>query len=854
MTEKDIQLDNKFPSNDYIPIATYLNKEIIITKNGDLMMVFKINSVMLNSGENLVEIRESIRTLLMTIFKEENITFYFTTIRKRVDVTPYPIKDNNVYFCKELETAWNKQNFWDDKFINELFLSVIVSLDFNDNFYNPLYFLSSFLQITINMIYKKHLNELLEKLKKIKKIIIEGMKSFDIKLLTMEEDKDGILYSQHMRFFSSIVNLQKYDFPVPFDEISDVIRQKKVNYGIDMVEMIDVDGKKCYASVFTCKMFQNMTLSQVDKLIQAPLNMVITETASLVNNKYVQGLIEGQKKLCDWTEEKELVGYCGIDNYINVDTDKITDYSIGQTTFMITNDTKDGLIEDIKRMYRKLSIIGLVAIKETVFLPSIFWSQIPGNMRYLKRLFILPTNKIGTFFSLFSFPIGKLKFNYWGNAISVLPTAINTPYFFNFHNHEKGNMFILGMPDTGQTTILNFFVAQAIHRANTRVFYIDTKRNSEVFVNAVGGKYYKIGPNLSQDERFNINPFLLENTQENIDFLVELIIQMVEWQDDKMIELGKTLTMQQEQYKNIAEVITKILNSIDKSFNTSIQAFNEEKTAIIYKRLQIWLKNSNYSFVFGDVNTEIINDKVGISLRTLVPEPKILIPVTMYLLHISKNFPDGTPSLLAIDDSYTILDNKRCASIIKNILEVMPDKNMVTLLSINPLIEKKEVETFALNDDFEDNFTTQIFLANSKIDNYQRETFKIQEDEKRLLTAMKPEERNFLLKSLNDIVVASTNLTSFGYLLKILSCDNIAINAYKKAIETAKSDDPDVWIPEFKKVIDNYEKALFDRRSKQMEINQAKWEKMKGGLKASNIVGASAVAKEGTVAPVGGAK
>ena len=93
------------------------------------------------------------------------------------------------------------------------------------------------------------------------------MEDYDIQLLSMKEGSDGIIYSEHLRFFSLLVNLEKANFPVTYDSISDVIRLKKMAYGSDVVET-DKNGAKKFASVFSVKSFQDMTLSQLDCRLQ----------------------------------------------------------------------------------------------------------------------------------------------------------------------------------------------------------------------------------------------------------------------------------------------------------------------------------------------------------------------------------------------------------------------------------------------------------------------------------------------------------------------------------------------------------------------------------------------------------
>ncbi|MDR2526460.1 MAG: hypothetical protein LBC92_01130 [Rickettsiales bacterium] len=809
------------PSGDFIPYTSYLNKDIILTKNGDLVMVFKIHGIISNQGEDLVNIRESLRNMLSEIYTDHTITLYFTTARKKQNLVPFGKYEN--YFSKTIENAWNEQNEWNNQFMNELYLSVVVSLDINDKLFNPSYFFSTFTTLTLNILYKNKIDFARKVLSGIKKAIINSLATHDIKILTLSMEDDNVLYAEHLRFFSLIMNLEKFDFPVSYDEISDVLRQKKINYGADFVSMEDGKGNKKYASVLTQKMFQNLSLSQVDTILQLPIQLVITESETLVKNKYVEGLLEDQKKMLEYSEDKDLHYFVDAENF-SFNERKDINYSVGQTTFMIINDTREGLVNDLKLIYKKLGQIGLVLIKETVYLPTIFWSQLPGNMRYLKRLFISPNNKIGNFFSLFSFPIGKLKFNYWGNAITVIPTAIKTLYFFNFHTKEVANAFIHGGYETGKTTILNFLVSQAL-KLSQRLFYIDVKRNSEIFVNAIGGKYYRISPNLSDEEMFKINPFLLDSTPENLDFLSRLIIKMIDWQDDNLIEMGHDTSKQKEQYAKIDDIVLKIMDLHDKSFKNAIECFNTSETSIIYQKLRTWIDDPKFSFIFSDTNTSMDDNIIGISLRTILPDKNAVLPVFMYLLRAMDNFANNEPTLFAIDDCWSLIDDIDTIEIFTSLLDELPKKNVATIISINTL---PETEQFTINDEFEGYFSTEIFLSNPNVTAYQRQVLNITDEEKKVLSLMKIEERNFLLKNLNNIVIAQINLDKFKNYRKILSNDNISLNAYKKAIDTVKTNSPDVWIPVFIKILDDYDKSLAMKKLRIANMNQQKWEKSKG--------------------------
>ena len=811
----------EYPSEEYIPYACYIDKQTILTKNSDLMMVFKIPSFISNKTKvDLYDVRDNFRLILSTLFKNQAISFYFTTVRKKADIIPYGYETN--YFSKTVSDIWNTQNDWYNQFVNEIYITVIISQDAEDNLFNPLFFFTSLTQTGVSSLYSKRIKESHKKLKKFANAIHDKMSDYDIRILSMVEGKDGVIYSEHMRFFSLLVNLEKGRFPITYDGISDVLRTKKLVFGGDMIE-VDKSGDKRFASVMSIKSFQNTTLSQIDKILQLPMELIVTETATFIDNKFVLSKYEKQKEMVSLSEDVNLAYISGLDDLISSDSGKDVDYCIGQTTIMVINKIKVDLIDNIKVLYKSLDEIGLVAVKENVFLPTIFWSQLPGNFRYLKRLNIAPSNKLASYVSLFNFPTGKLSYNYWGNAITVIPTALNTPYFFNFHNQRNGNTVIVGLEDMGKTTIMNFLLSQT-SKINPRIFYIDTKRNSEIFINALGGKYYKLSPTVEDGEEMKINPFILPQNTNNKDFLIEFIQNLVGFQDDGFIEMGQEETQLKSQYKYIPDIVDRILlmDPEKRTFANIAELFKKNDTILIYNKLSVWYKKPNTSFIFDNPTNINYNDRIiGISLRTVYENKNILIPVVQFLLHMVESIADGKPFILAIDDAWELIDNKIIAPKFINLLQDLCKKNVATIVTTTG--DGKLTES-SINMPINEYFATEIYLANPKISSYQKKVFSLKEEESRILSLMKPDNRNFLLKCIQDIIISSINLKDFGYYKNIFSNDNISINAMKKAKQTCNSSNPEVWIPVFIKILEEYEKAVRLKRAKENEIKQLKWE------------------------------
>ncbi|HSQ97434.1 MAG TPA: hypothetical protein VLL98_01815 [Rickettsiales bacterium] len=811
----------QYPNEEFIPYACYIDKNIILTKNVDLLITFKIPSFISNKSQlDLFEIRETIRLIISNLFKEENISIYFNTVRKKADIIPFG--EDKGYFAKNVSEMWNKQNDWYNQFVNELYITVILSPNINDNLFNPLFFLKSLTQRGVNHIYSKKIIKAANNLKKLASQMMEKMSEYDIRLLGMKEGEDGVIYSSHMKFFSLLINLEKLNFPVSYDDISDIIRQKKMAYGTDTVE-VDKNGEKKFCSICSIKSFQDFSLNQLDNLLQLPMEMVITEALSFIDNKFVVASYEEEKAIVALSEDSDLSYLSGLSELIANNTSKDTDYYIGQATIMVINKLKGELINDLKKLYKAMDDIGLVSVKENVYLPTIFWSQLPGNFRYLRRFHTVPSSKVGNYASLFNFPVGKLRYNYWGEAITIIPTVLNSPYFFNFHNQLNGNTIIVGLKGAGKTTIMNFLLSQT-SKINPKIFYIDTMRSSEVFINAIGGKYYKVSPNIREGEKLKINPFMIENNIESKKFLYDFIISLVHFQDDGFVELEEKESQLKRQYKYIPNIIEEIFN-IDineRTFENIAKLFDKSETKLIYSKLTIWYKRENLSFIFNHKENTKFDDKIiGVSLKTIIDNENLVIPVFDYLLYAFNKIADGQPCILAIDNAWQVINNDLIAPKFFKILSEMQCKNVAVVLTTDGI---DKTNKNIINKPINDFFATELYLANPKTSSYQRKIFSLQDEESKILSLMRLEDRNFLLKCINNVIVSSINLKDFGFYTNIFSNDNISINAMNKAKEVAKNENPEIWIPIFLKIMEEYKKIVEQNKQKEYEKNQLKWE------------------------------
>ena len=91
-----------------------------------------------------------------------------------------------------------------------------------------------------------------------------------------------------------------------------------------------------------------------------------------------------------------------------------------------------------------LADTGAIAVREDTNLEPAFWGQFPGNEQYLVRRAMISTANMASFGSLHGFALGQAEGNHWGEAVTLLQTTSQTPFFFNFHSGDLGNFTVIG--------------------------------------------------------------------------------------------------------------------------------------------------------------------------------------------------------------------------------------------------------------------------------------------------------------------------------------------------------------------------------------------------------------------------
>ena len=799
------KLSAKKPDEDFIPYVCHYDPSTILTKNGELLQTIRITGFSGESiAEELISLRDTLRDSIFDHVKENKFAFWFHTIRRRKNIVPkgeYPD-----FFSNKIHEDWVKKNKWDDQFVNELYVTIIIE-GLDTSIANSKAFSRSFSYGATHNLHRKYLAESYKKLSAVSLKILADIEGYGGKLLTISEF-DGVLHSEPMRFFGKIINLYEDRFPLSANDISTDLASHKIAFGARELEVVGKYNKN-FAAMLSIKEYHEVETQLLDKILQLPFEFIITQSFDFSFDKKDLEDYVYQDRILKISGDEDLRQVSGLASLMEGNANSETDFGKLQTTIMIINRNQKALDEDITSLIEKFSSLGFVLVREDVFSEHCFWGQLPGNFSFLRRQKVINTLRIGGFAALRNFPSGSMAGNHWGSAVTTLKTVLDTPYFFNFHDKDLGHSLILGPQGSGKTTLINFLLTEA-RKFNNKIFYFDFNQASRPFIKALSGSYHCATKEINNAEFLQMNPFSLPKTAENSAFLSEWIKQLMVFLKGEIAE---------EEMNLIPQVVEQVFATESPSFIAAFDAFKNSSTNNIYEKLKIW-GNGKLAYIFGSqAEIDWTNSIQAFDLTEVSAQKPVLIPIVTYLLQRIENCLDGSAATIVLDDAWELLSNTVIAPQLDEFLKRMRQKNCNVIFVAK---SHDEIADSAINKIIKDNITLEIFLPNKSPQEYYKTAFELSEEEFEMVKMMENSDHQFLLKYRSDSIIIALDLEELD-VLKVLAADSMTNAATEEVIAAAAAKNAEnkiivkEWIPDLVEVLVEVEA---DKKSEKIRLEK----------------------------------
>jgi type IV secretion system protein TrbE len=396
-------------------------------------------------------------------------------------------------------------------------------------------------------------------------------------------------------------------------------------------------------------------------------------------------------------------------------------------TIVLYADNKKTLESVLPDVVRIFTTSDGTLFSETYNQLNAYFAIVPGNYRHnLRKLFLLNSNYADISFLFTVHPgdtwNGQLDCEY----LAVLETDNATPYYLNLHEREVAHTLILGATGSGKSFLCNFLLQNA-QKYQPLTYIFDIGGSFHSLTHIFRGSYLNVG---QESRDFTINPFSLEPTRENQQFLFSLFRVLIEG-DRYRLDFKE----ERQLYSGIERMY--VLDREQRTVSNFAEIIGELK-----ERLHKWTRAGQYGFVFDNVEDTLTFSRFQtFNFHGWNDAPAVLEPLLFYVLHRASNeIGDpkqlGTFKLFLLDEAWLFIRNETIRNYVTQAQKTWRKNNAAMLLATQSI---KELATSGMLTVVAESCPTKIFLANPDMDAHvYREAFGLNDTELDLIGSLVP--------------------------------------------------------------------------------------------------------------------
>jgi type IV secretory pathway VirB4 component len=274
-------------------------------------------------------------------------------------------------------------------------------------------------------------------------------------------------------------------------------------------------------------------------------------------------------------------------------------------------------------------------------------------------------------------------------------------YHFNLHYKDVAHTLILGATGSGKSFLLNFFVTN-LQKYNPFTCIFDLGGSYKRLTNLFGGTYSKVSV---ESRAFQINPFSLELTPENHEFIFSFLRVLLESDGAPSLTVPESkelfaaiknlyhLPPHQRRLLTISGILPKALEN----------------------RLVRWIEGGQYGMLFDNTeDTLTFADFQCFDFEGLEKYPIILEPLLFYILHRANQIiydPENATLFKAfvMDEAWRFFVNNTIRDYLREALKTWRKRNAAMILATQ---SADDLRTSDLLPIILESCPTRLFLAN----------------------------------------------------------------------------------------------------------------------------------------------
>lgn len=790
------------PCSAFIPYTGHVTENVIRCTNGEYVFVVRLQGAAHESADvaDINVWHEQLNGYLRNT-ASPNVALWTHIVRR--EYGEYPGGEFPPGFTRDLNERYRTQIECETMLVNELYLTVV----YRPEPMKANRWLDKLLGVNEKDAQARQIEEL-EVVADLQSTTLTALERYEPEILGCYEHK-SVMFSEAMEFLGFLVNGEWRRMPLPRAEIREVLATSRPFFGKGGTMSLLTPTETQYGAALAIQEYPSVTVPGIlNDLLSMPFQMIISQSFTFLSKGVAIGRMKRQQARMTNANDDAVSQIEDIDEALDDLTSNRFVMGTHSLSILIrASDTKK-LAENISKTGAVLSDGGMKWAREDAALPGAFWAQLPANFEYRVRPGDITSRNFAGFSSFHNYPMGHIRGNQWGDAVTVFRTTSGAPYYFNFHRGESGdfrrtakldpnhkdlaNTMVIGKAGTGKTVLEMMLLAQLqkFHQPEAgkvlSCVLFDKDLGASVGVRAMGGRYYPLKNGIPS----GFNPFQQEPTPNNITFLENLVKQLVK---------HESLPITPRDEREISEAVRGVMGASKplRRLGSLLEFLDPTEDNGLHMRLSKWCNDGPFAWLFDNDEDTLRLDEcsmVGFDVTEFLDNEYTRTPTIMYLFHRIESLIDGRRIPIFMDEFWKLLDDPAFEDLTGNkLVTIRKQDGFLVMFTQSPRQVLQSKIAYAIVGQT----ATKIFLPNPEADRDDYVNgFKLTQREFEIVKSLGEKSRKFLIKQGQNSVVAELNLRGFEDELAVLS-GNTATSLLAERLVEELGDDPNVWLPEF---------------------------------------------------------
>ncbi len=778
------------PMAKHIPYMRHVADTVIRLEDGALMSVVKLDGLFFQTEDQAeINMRSIAQNTLIRALGSSRFSLWSTVIRRQADNAIDGTFDDP--FCAELDRRYAASLSGKRMFTNEVYLTVLRSgmrgaLAVGDR-------VRRLLDRAARRVVKDDLlREAVDDLEEMIGNVVRDLGRYGARVLTIAE-REGEPYSEPCEFLNSILTCGvPREMRLPRMRLANYVGTSRLHFSRRTMQVQGPTRQEDrFGAMLSIKEYPPFTgPGMLDGLLQVNHEFILTQSFTLADKPIAQERITRLRRQIGASDEAGSDVETDIEFALNSLLNQEAVFGFHHLTLLCLSRELDGLNKAVSDLGACLTDMNINWLREDLNLEAAFWAQLPGNHAYIARRGMLSSANFSGLSSMHNFASGQRNGTHWGSPITILETTSQTPYWFNFHQHDVGHFLVTGPTGSGKTVALSFLLAQAFRvRPSPRAVFFDKDRGAEIFIRAMGGSYEILSPGMPT----GFNPLQIDNTGDNREFLARLLKAVLRKDSAPAFDQEEEDTLERAIVRLMQEPIAeRTLSNLSGLLTGRSRAGPND----LHARLRPWIEGEK-AWLFNarhDVLSFTDRRVFGFDMTSILDNEEVRAPALMYIYHRLDALFDGTTVMIFMDEGWRLLRDQTFSDFIVDKMKTIRKLNGIVgfgTQSAADIVRSPAAHTLI------EQSATHIHFPNPRADEESYiHRFGLTVKEFNFVRNTPPEKRAFLIKHGNDSVIARLDLSAMPDLIKVLSGRKETVEECARLRE-AHGDDPASWLAKF---------------------------------------------------------